>query len=612
MPVALYAIYLISLVNTGETAGEQCKVYQVPIHDKALRGHTYQTAKVGELFRCYVRCERDPACKSCNFKHTHEICELNNETKETKPNDFITEKQSYYIKRTGGDVDECTSFPNICGANADCHNTDGSYICICKAGYTGDGRTCSRADVNECENEQTNPCDRDAFCNNTIGSYSCHCNQGFVGDGFNCTDVNECENGQTNPCDRHAICNNTKGSYSCQCKQGFVGDGFNCTAIIPHPSAWFPLNDTHKTEEIEERTNSGIKGDEVYLSLGPDGTQNGSYFFRGPGANSITFSDSKLDIGFPITIVCWLYTYDNNAKTEGFLQYKGIHLSANHKELKLSSLPSNDQLLTGTLAEKGWTFVGVSYNETTPEVKLWIDGNVVNSTTLTADFDSNDSQLTLGGNNFKGKMAQLMLFNLTLTQEQMQGIKGRMKLPAIIFNSTIISNNSFYRAELASFLAPAVGQMESKWKRCHSALVNGWKPITFHRNCDNKKHTVTIIEKKPYIFGGYTDIPWDSTSSETRGNTLKAFIFSLKNSEKLPPFKCWAKNEHNAIYQSSYHGPSFGKGLYFTTGYKPSEKAMAWIDTPYGVPIEVKNEKQVIAGPPQAFFPDNYEVFYLA
>ena len=43
------------------------------------------------------------------------------------------------------------------------------------------------------------------------------------------TDVNECENEQTNPCDRHAICNNTIGSYSCHCKQGFVGDGFNCT-----------------------------------------------------------------------------------------------------------------------------------------------------------------------------------------------------------------------------------------------------------------------------------------------------------------------------------------------------------------------------------------------
>ena len=206
---------------------------------------------------------------------------------------------------------------------------------------------------------------------------------------------------------------------------------FNFAAIIPHPSAWFPLNGTRETEEIERRTTPGVKGNEVYLSLGPDGTQDGSYFFRGPHAISITFSKSKLDIGFPITIVCWLYTYDNNAETKGFLQYKGIHLSADHKELKLSS-SSNDQLLTGTLAQKGWTFVGVSYNEMTAEVnlKLWIDGNVVNSTTLIADFDSRDRQLLeLGGNNFKGKITQLMLFNFTLTQEQMQGIKGMMKLP---------------------------------------------------------------------------------------------------------------------------------------------------------------------------------------
>ena len=27
---------------------------------------------------------------------------MNNQTKETKPNDFISDEQSYYIKRTGG------------------------------------------------------------------------------------------------------------------------------------------------------------------------------------------------------------------------------------------------------------------------------------------------------------------------------------------------------------------------------------------------------------------------------------------------------------------------------------------------------------------------------
>ena len=43
------------------------------------------------------------------------------------------------------DIDECKNDPSICDVNSDCHNTDGSYICICKSGYTGDGKTCSIA-----------------------------------------------------------------------------------------------------------------------------------------------------------------------------------------------------------------------------------------------------------------------------------------------------------------------------------------------------------------------------------------------------------------------------------------------------------------------------------
>ena len=95
----------------------------------------------------------------------------------------------------------------------------------------------------------------------------------------------------------------------------------------------------------------------------------------------------------------------------------------------------------------------------------------------------------------------------------------------MIFNSTIISNNSFYRAELASFLSPAVGQVESKWKLCYNALSDGWEPKIFHRNCDNKHHTVTIIEKRPYIFGGYTDIPW--------GNHQNSYLCTISVKSKM-------------------------------------------------------------------------------
>ena len=41
------------------------------------------------------------------------------------------------------DVDECSTNDHSCGVNAVCTNTVGSYACACKAGYTGDGRTCN-------------------------------------------------------------------------------------------------------------------------------------------------------------------------------------------------------------------------------------------------------------------------------------------------------------------------------------------------------------------------------------------------------------------------------------------------------------------------------------
>ena len=41
------------------------------------------------------------------------------------------------------DVDECASNSHSCDVNAVCGNSHGSHTCTCKAGYSGDGRTCS-------------------------------------------------------------------------------------------------------------------------------------------------------------------------------------------------------------------------------------------------------------------------------------------------------------------------------------------------------------------------------------------------------------------------------------------------------------------------------------
>ena len=130
------------------------------------------------------------------------------------------------------------------------------------------------------------------------------------------------------------------------------------------------------------------------------------------------------------TTSCWCYIFDNNVETV-FLQYQDTKISVNGKTLTLKNSELRELSLTGTLAGKVWTLVGVSYNEKSAEAQLWIDGHVlVNSRILRTKLDWKDSpSLTLGGNKFKGKITQLMLFNLTLTQEQVQEINGRMKLP---------------------------------------------------------------------------------------------------------------------------------------------------------------------------------------
>ena len=46
------------------------------------------------------------------------------------------------------DIDECSSRDtNQCDSNAQCNNTDGSYICGCLSGYQGDGRSCTGKDL---------------------------------------------------------------------------------------------------------------------------------------------------------------------------------------------------------------------------------------------------------------------------------------------------------------------------------------------------------------------------------------------------------------------------------------------------------------------------------
>ena len=54
--------------------------------------------------------------------------------------DDISIDNVYFIT----DVDECTYGTHNCHQDATCQNTDGSFTCTCKSGYTGNGTDCIR------------------------------------------------------------------------------------------------------------------------------------------------------------------------------------------------------------------------------------------------------------------------------------------------------------------------------------------------------------------------------------------------------------------------------------------------------------------------------------
>uniref|UniRef100_A0A8C1S806 Si:ch211-241f5.3 n=1 Tax=Cyprinus carpio TaxID=7962 RepID=A0A8C1S806_CYPCA len=162
------------------------------------------------------------------------------------------------------DENECVSDPSICGKNATCFNTVGSYYCQCHKGFTtnsaynftqADGIECE--DINECVVASID-CGPNTKCVNSEGGYNCTCEAGYLssngndtfnpGQGVQCIGKNV-----LNPtlyiyiyiyigvCDVDksicggGVCKNSKDGHECLCSSGFTNYGHNqlkCTELM--------------------------------------------------------------------------------------------------------------------------------------------------------------------------------------------------------------------------------------------------------------------------------------------------------------------------------------------------------------------------------------------
>ena len=92
------ALFFISLVFRDITSQRCHEIYS--IYQMMLQGHTYKTFNTTPgTPECRDICLADDRCQSFNVVMFIAICELNNRTKEARPEDFVKDEYRYYMAK---------------------------------------------------------------------------------------------------------------------------------------------------------------------------------------------------------------------------------------------------------------------------------------------------------------------------------------------------------------------------------------------------------------------------------------------------------------------------------------------------------------------------------
>ncbi|CAF3615832.1 unnamed protein product [Rotaria socialis] len=110
------------------------------------------------------------------------------------------------------------------------------------------------------------------------------------------------------------------------------------------------------------------------------------------------------------------------------------------------------------------------------------------------------------------------------------------------------------------------GKLNQQWELIFRGTRNGFHSEEFHRCCDNKGPTVTVIQSEDgYLFGGYTTVPWKTPEDSLFGAPKEdstAYLFTLTNPHHIPATKFKIRNDQiaQAVLHRDDHGPCFGSG----------------------------------------------------
>ena len=98
--ILVISLLLMVSVLFNNISSQQCGIDTYSVYQMMLKGHTFKTFRAQPLsLDCRDACISDVRCQSYNYVMFKDICELNNRTKEARPEDFVKDRDRYYVTR---------------------------------------------------------------------------------------------------------------------------------------------------------------------------------------------------------------------------------------------------------------------------------------------------------------------------------------------------------------------------------------------------------------------------------------------------------------------------------------------------------------------------------
>ena len=156
-------------------------------------------------------------------------------------------------------------------------------------------------------------------------------------------------------------------------------------------------------------------------------------------------------------------------------------------------------------------------------------------------------------NNVNNLMGRVKALEEKMKKKEMEEKEKEKRLYSDLKDSKIIPNDQEKEKAIKNWINPF---KKIKFELLFRKSRDGSSCETFHKYCDNKGPSLTLVEtSKGYKFGGYTPFSFKSQEGNSPQNDNETFIFSLNLMKKFNKLK-----EESLVYFTPNLGPCFGNG----------------------------------------------------